>query len=317
MPVVIGGATAALCGALICGALICAALISALISSAAAAPAWGDPSARAAVLGGTPAEGAAFASLAFVLDLKGTLADQCTGTVVAPNLVLTAAHCAENVLTGIVDQPGEFQVVTGVSEWQSPARQLSAVTRVIINPSYVRRTDDGDAALLVLATPTSAPALGLATPADAHWIRAGTPATIAGWGKTRHSQRTTTKRLMQAPTGVQTSKWCARHAQLFDPASEICTIDPPHYLTGGCEGDSGGPLLAVDPATGALVEIGVTIRAEYTCATRFPTVFTRVSKIYPWVHRWILKSQPPATPGSGETTTTTTTTSSTAAPLTP
>jgi hypothetical protein len=252
MPVVIGAATAALCGALVCAALIGAALISSAAaasgarsgagtSGGAAGSASRDNSpAHAAVLGGTPAEGAAFASLAFILDVKGTLADQCTGTVVAPNLVLTAAHCAENVLTGVVDQPGEFQVVTGVSEWQSPARQVSAVTRVIINPSYARRTDDGDAALLVLATPTSAPAIGLATPADAHWIRAGTPATIAGWGKTHYSQRTTTKRLMQAPTGVQTSKWCVRHSQLFDPASEICTIDPPTTAPEAAKGTAAG-----------------------------------------------------------------------------
>ncbi len=162
------------------------------------------------------------------------------------------------------------------------------------------------------STPTAAPAIALATPANSHWVHAGTPGTIAGWGKTHYLQSAPTKRLEQAPTGVQASSWCAHHAALFDPKSEICTIDPPSYRTGGCEGDSGGPLIAVDPSNGDPFQIGVTIRAQYTCATHYPTVFTRVSEIYPWVHRWMTTLKPPPI-----TTTTTTTTTETATTTTP
>jgi secreted trypsin-like serine protease len=284
----------------------------ALLGSASAAPRTRPASGHSAVFGGTPAAAGTLPSLAFILDVKGTVADQCTGTVVAPNLVLTAAHCAASVITGVVDQPAQFQVVTGAVEWQAATRQQTTVSRVIIYPGYARRIDDGDAALLVLATPTTAPAIALATPSSAHWVHAGTPATIAGWGKTHYPQRGATKRLMQAPTGVQSSGWCVRHSQLFDPVGEICAVDPPHYRTGGCEGDSGGPLIAVDPSSGEPVEIGVTIRAEYNCSTTAPTVFTRVSRFSRWAHRWITTLKPP--PPAGPVTTTTTTS---AAPVTP
>jgi secreted trypsin-like serine protease len=286
------------------------AFCAALLSTAVAARGSQSPEAHAAVIGGSPAEAGTFPSLAFVIDVKGALADQCTGTVVASNLVLTAAHCAENMQTGDLYHAADFQVVTGAVEWNAPTRQLSGVSRVIIYPKFSRRADDGDAALLVLSTPTTAPPIALATAANSGWVHAGTAGTIAGWGKTHYLQSTPTKRLQEAPTGVQTSSWCTHHAVLFDPKSEICTIDPPGYRTGGCEGDSGGPLIAVDPADGAPFEIGVTIRAQYTCATHYPTVFTRVSEIYPWVHRWIAALKPPPAPVTSTTTTTTTTATS-------
>ena len=289
---------------------LCVALLSTAVAARGSQP---TPLAHATVIGGSPAEPGTFPSLAFVIDVKGALADQCTGTVVAANLVLTAAHCAENMQTGDLNR-GDFEVVTGAVEWDAPARQLSGVSRVIIYPQFSRRLDDGDAALLVLSTPTTAPAITLATAANAGWVHAGTAGTIAGWGKTHYLQSVSTKRLQEAPTGVQTSSWCTHHAVLFDPKKEICTIDPPSYRTGGCEGDSGGPLIAVDPASGEPFEIGVTIRAQYTCATRFPTVFTRVSDIYPWVHRWIAALKPPPAPVTTTTTTATTTAAATAGP---
>jgi secreted trypsin-like serine protease len=288
------------------------ALSAVLLPAAFGASGTGQPAAGEAVLGGSPAEPGTFPSLAFVLDVKGQLADQCTGTVIAPNLVLTAAHCAENMQTGALAPASAFQVVTGTVDWRASSRTLSSVSRVILYPRFARRVDDGDAALLVLSTPTTVPAITLATPVNSHWLHAGSSATIAGWGKTHYQQSVPTKRLQQAATGVQTSTWCERHAVLFDPKNEICTIDPPSYRTGGCEGDSGGPLIAVDPTDGEPVEVGLTIRAQYTCATRYPTVFTRVSAIYTWIHRWITALTPPAAPPVTTTTTTTTTTTATA-----
>ena len=50
------------------------------------------PSAHAAVIGGQPAAPGTFPWMAYVLDLRGSNIGQCSGTVVAPNLVLTAGH---------------------------------------------------------------------------------------------------------------------------------------------------------------------------------------------------------------------------------
>ena len=68
-------------------------LLAALAATALAPPAT-------AIIGGASAQTGTFPSLAYVVDFQGQLAYQCTGTVIAPSLVLTAGHCAENMQTG-------------------------------------------------------------------------------------------------------------------------------------------------------------------------------------------------------------------------
>jgi secreted trypsin-like serine protease len=103
----------------------------------------------------------------------------CTGTVVAPNVVLTAGHCGVDDTTGAALDPSGYAVVTGSVDWTNQAaRQVSPVSRVIVNPRYDSGTDAFDAAVLVLSRPTTAPAIPLATSADAYLDTGGTGALI-------------------------------------------------------------------------------------------------------------------------------------------
>src|ERR1700689_793829 len=213
--------------------------------------------AHTAIIGGTAAEEGTFPSLAHIQDFRGEEVGDCTGTVVAPNLILTAGHCAENVETGIVNEPSGYIVITGNLDWMAPEHQVSAVSRVIVYPGFVRSVLDRDAALLVLSAPTIAPAIPLAAwPSDSSKLQPGTAALLAGWGKTYYEQEVPTERLQWAETAVQGPGWCEKNASSFYAASELCTIDPPNYTTGTCEGDSGGPLIANAPS-GGIIEIGI------------------------------------------------------------
>ncbi len=222
--------------------------------------------------------------MAYVLDFRGTTVGQCSGTVVAPNLILTAGHCAENVQTGVVNEASGYRVTTGNVDWAAPEteRQVSGVTRVIACPCFDRHTDVGDVALLQLSTPTTAPAVALASSPPA-----GTAALLAGWGETHSKQDTPVERLQWAPTVLQRPQWCEREASPFSPASETCTIDPPERQTGACNGDSGGPLLVPEPsAVGGLVQVGVATHVYNECATTSPSVFTRADAVSAWVSGW-------------------------------
>lgn len=223
--------------------------------------------------------------MAYVLDLKGNSAEQCSGTVVAPDMVLTAGHCAEEVQSGAVEEASGYQVMTGNVSLAAPAaeRQVSSVSRVIVCGCFDRHTAVGDVALLQLSTPTSAPAITLASSPPA-----GTAAVLAGWGNTYSSEATPVERLQWAPTVVQSRRSCESTASPFVPAADICTLDPPARRTGACNGDSGGPLLAAEPAApGGMVQIGVTSHVYGACATTIPTVFTRVDAISAWVRGWV------------------------------
>src|SRR5271165_2889695 len=247
----------------------------------------GGPVARAAIIGGSLAKDNTFPQLAFILYNHGSSGFTCTGTVVAPNVVLMAGHCAENTVAS------GYAVVTGNVEWSASPRQVSGVSRVAVYPAFNRTYLSGDAALLVLATPTTAPAITLASyPSDSAHLKVGTKAMIVGWGDTRAGQLKPSKRLSWADTVVQPTNYCQSQLGSFYEPSEICTIDPPNYATGACSGDSGGPLVTPDSSGGASIEVGVTSHIYDDCSTQHPSVFTRADLIAPWVNKWIVAVKP-------------------------
>jgi secreted trypsin-like serine protease len=222
--------------------------------------------------------------MAYVIDRRGAEVGQCSGTVVAANLVLTAGHCAEDMQNGVVNEAAGYQVVTGNVDWAAPVgeEQVSGVSRVIPCPCLDRHTMVGDVALLELSTPTAAPPITLASAP-----RAGTEAVFAGWGETYPKEPDQVEQVRAAPTITQRPEWCEREAPAFSPRSEICVIDPPARQTGACEGDSGGPLLVTEPeAVGGMVQIGVVSHGYGECATTSPSVFTRVDAVAAWIRGW-------------------------------
>lgn len=261
------------------------------VSATSARTAHGkEPVAHISVIGGALAEPGAFPWMAFVLDDKGEEAIACSGTVVAPNLVLTAAHCAVNLETRVTNEAAGYRVVTGSVNWASPTeRQLSRVSQVLVYPRFNAGRNSngfGDAALLVLSTPTTAPAIQLATSAEAKRVHTGTRALIAGWGDTYYGQKEPTESLMWARTVVE-GKQCE------GLKGRICAIDFPKFKSGVCHGDSGGPLLSAAPHGHGMIEIGITQAVFGECSTRRPGVFTSANRIAPWVDRWITTLDPP------------------------
>jgi secreted trypsin-like serine protease len=243
-----------------------------------------------------PAVSGSFPSLALVRGVQEEDEFQCTGTVVAVNLILTAAHCAENPETGILDEPSGYSVVTGNVDWTAAPRQVAAVSRVIVYSGFVPSILDRDAALLVLSTPTTAPVIPLWTASNAGTLEPGRGADIVGWGQEYFEQEVLPERLKWAGTAIQGPEWCGQNAPSFYEQGELCTINPPDYNTGACHGDSGGPLL-VSSSEGP-VEVGITSHGATECSTTKPTVFTRTDILIPWVREWAEaeKPAPPITP---------------------
>jgi Trypsin len=243
----------------------------------------------------------------------------CSGTVVASNVILTAGHCAESETTGAVDTPGDYQVLTGSQSLASPG-QLSGVTQVIPYPTFNPSTLQGDAALLVLATPTTASPVTLASdPTDVSLYNGGTATAITGWG-IADSYSDLPSTLQYGFSVVQSAGYCAQqasqHGATFNALTQLCAVDAPTDADGTCNGDSGGPILGVLNQT--WVEIGLTSFGASNCSTAIPGFFTRTDTIDSWIQGKIQQNAPappnPSPPTPPSTPTTTTTPTNTTAP---
>lgn len=265
--------------------------------------------AHTAIVGGAAAPVGSFPWLAFVVDLQSkSSAYLCSGTVVSPNVILTAGHCVIDLGTGRPKPPSQYRVVTGNVNWaDTAARQISAVVQIVAYPGYNPVTGYGDAALLLLSPSTTAPAIPLATPADSGLIQPGDSIAVTGWGQTSAGEQRLTTALRWGPVVTQSSAYCAQQdgaaGLIFDSNSELCAIDPTNFTVGGCHGDSGGPAIA-EPTPTSVVEVGITSRGDAKCDTKVPTVFTRVDLVSGWVKHMIAAVVPsPTAPAPSAPTT--------------
>jgi len=251
-------------------------------------PAAASGGARASIVSGKAATSEQWPWAAFILatDRHGD-GFSCTGSVVAPTLVLTAGHCVEDIITAEPTPVGRYLVVTGSTDVRdSSLRQVLRVRKTILYPGFNRFKVHGDAALLVLRQPTTAPSVALAGPTDAALLNPNTPLAIAGWGLSgplNHLKRTPV--LRQGWAFVQRQLYCRNHARIYYPffnyGLQLCTVTPPSFAVGTCHGDSGGPAVAFRE-DGTPVQIGITSLGAADCNTRLPDIFTRVDRIYDW-----------------------------------
>jgi len=260
--------------------LIALALTASLVVAATAqagAPA-ANPKATASVIGGHNATIAQYPSLAYIEGVQATSGYACTGTVVAPRVVLTAGHCVEDIESSSIVEPGEIAVATGVSNLTKiPDANVSQVVQVLAYPNFDPTKLQGDAGLLILAAPVAAPPIPLATTADAALYEPGDPLTIAGWGIDDRSTGHTPNQLQAATVPVEEAARCKKGTRrfypFFDPSRQVCALDIPGFK--------------ITRPDGSAVEVGVVSLGDGSCNPASPAVFTRVDQISTWVQSWI------------------------------
>lgn len=279
-----GRLTAALCSA--------ALLLPALVLPAAAS-AGGD--AQASIIGGRGATIEEFPSLAYIEAHEGSSGFACTGTVAAPRVILTAAHCVEDIERGNFTPANQYAVATGTTSPSKALREnVFKVVETHVFPGFDPGALRGDAAILILDRPTAAPPIALAGSADAALYGGGAALQLAGWGLTGANAVKAPETLRATDMVIQSPTSCAQKTRRYYPqfsgVAQFCALDAPSKKSGGCFGDSGGPGIG-QRTDGTPVELGIISTGGPFCNTKFPNVLTRVDTVSGWVGEWIAATE--------------------------
>ena len=254
-----------------------AALLGVLGVTVAQAGADPKPKARAAVVGGEAAPKGRYPWMV-------ALSRGCGGTLIAPDRVLTAGHCVEDLRVSDLRlyvgartrQPGTYRY-DGI-----PARAVDVAT----HPGYRSLEGggpDNDVAILKLEAPiTDVPTVRLANPSEVALYTGGQPATVIGWGVTRTdlSNAPLATGLRRGGLRILSNRTCGRiygSDNSFKGRVMLCARSRQlnrRPNTSPCVGDSGGPLVAPGDLQIGIVSFGISCGALHE-----PTVFSRVAAL--------------------------------------
>jgi secreted trypsin-like serine protease len=272
------------------------------------------------IVGGTPANPGEFpyqVALAFAgtpgIPIRGQF---CGGSLIAPDTVLTAAHCVidgiwvfigddGSVLDVEVDylKPNNVDVLAGtVDLGANGAAERLDVRQIRLSPDFTVDIEASfnlflpDVAILQLKTPsTTGTPVDLAVPGQEALYAAGTPSTVSGWGATGGAFDAPPTILQQAELPIVSDADCTiAYGTDFDASRNLCAGDLETGLPSPCFGDSGGPLV-VDNA-GEPLQVGIVLGGDGCGAPERPSVFSRVAPNADWVGRYLDPDEVPDKP---------------------
>lgn len=211
----------------------------------------------------------------------------CGGSLIASDLVVTAAHCVTDFFGDVV-APSSMTAVLGLQKLSSNTGERFSIAEIVVHPNFNPFTLDSDIAVLVLDHASSATPIPYVRNADQSLFAPGQPATVIGWGQLDSNDFSLPDELQQV-TVPFVSNEVANDPAAYDGqvTDNMLAAGVPEGGIDSCYGDSGGPLMVRD-AGGKYRLAGVVSWGNDCGQPGYPGIYTRVANFAPWLDGFFL-----------------------------
>ncbi|MCL4142265.1 UNVERIFIED_CONTAM: hypothetical protein GTU68_042330 [Idotea baltica] len=207
---------------------------------------------------------------------KGQFYYLCSGTLISPEWLVSAAHCTQD--------PDSIRVILGdhsinTNEQQS---QTIEVIQIINHPDYSKNRIDNDISLLKLSSPVTynQAISSICLPFNYETFEiSGEIGTVTGWGKT--SSGSTSNVLMEVEVLLSSTEKCRTESNYGYRITDnmICAGADGKD---SCHGDSGGPLVWENDNLNNFL-LGIVSWGNECAQEGYPGVYTKVTNYLTWI----------------------------------
>ena len=222
----------------------------------------------------------------------------CGGTIIAPDVVLSAAHCANSIERGFAEVSRYDR-----SDFEEPYESFQ-ILNVVRHPQYDRsRKPEFDYMLIKLNGKSSAPLVTLNEDSNIPSSN-GDLLTVMGWGATGEGD-TGVNKLNEVEIKYVTNDVCEESRGTYTYQDwetkewktfyfnykglindyDMCAIDinDEGFVEDSCYGDSGGPLIIRGNDQSEDIQVGIVSWGVQCGNINFPGVYARVSHQIQWI----------------------------------